>query len=223
MTEGVTIRVLIADDHPIVRDGLRLVLQRRPDIEIVAEAADGREAVTKALHLRPDVAIVDLDMPELDGISVIRELARGAPECRCVVLSLHEDDSHLFDALGAGAVGFLVKGTNSEGIERAVRSAAAGQVVLGTEVAGRVTRAASAARPRPGGDAFSTLSDREVELLDLLSAGLDNAAIGQALFLAPKTIRNQVSALLDKLAVTDRAEAIRRGRSAGLGGGHLRR
>jgi DNA-binding NarL/FixJ family response regulator len=217
--DGGTIRLLIADDHPIVREGLRLVLERRPDIEVVAEAADGRDAVTRALHLRPDVAIVDLDMPLLSGIGVIKELARQAPECRCLVLTLHEDDAHLFDALAAGAVGFLVKGATSEDIERAVRSAAAGQVVLGTEVAARVTLAATGARRHPGGDAFPDLNDRDLQLLDLVAAGFDNAAIARVLHLAPKTIRNQVSALLDKLGAADRAEAIRLGRSASLGQG----
>jgi DNA-binding NarL/FixJ family response regulator len=213
------IRVLIADDHPIVRDGLRLVLARRADIDVVAEAADGREAVTRALHLRPDVAIVDLDMPELSGIGVIREIVRSAPEVRNIVLTLHEDDAHLFDALEAGAVGFLVKGASSEDIERAVRSAAAGHTVLSGEVAARVTRAATTGRPRPGGDAFRDLTDRELELLDLLAAGLDNGAIAHKLHLAPKTVRNQVSALLDRLGVADRAGAIRLGRDASLGRG----
>ncbi|MCA1706761.1 MAG: response regulator transcription factor [Actinobacteria bacterium] len=204
MTDAAPLRVLIADDHPIVRDGLRLVLARRPDIDVVAEAADGREAVTLALHLGPDVAIVDLDMPGLNGIAVIRELARSAPEVHTLVLTMHEDDAHVFDALAAGANGFLVKGAASVDIERAVRSAAAGQTVLSAEVAARVTRAAAAARPRPGADAFPTLTDRELELFDLIAEGLDNAAIAGRLHLAPKTIRNQVSALLDRLRVVDR-------------------
>jgi len=218
MTAGPSvIRLLIADDHPIVRDGLRLVLERRPEIQVVAEAADGREAVTRALHLRPDVAIIDLDMPLLSGTAVIRELARSLPGCKCIVLTLHEDDEHLFEALGAGAVGYLVKGTNGEGIERAVRAAAAGQVVLGAEVAIRVTSAAGASRPRPGAREFPQLSDRDLDLLHLVASGLDNAAIARTLNLAPKTIRNLISALLDKLGVADRSEAIAIGRAADLG------
>jgi DNA-binding NarL/FixJ family response regulator len=209
--------VLIADDHPIVRDGLRLVLDRRSDIDVVAEATNGREAVTQSLHCRPDVALVDLDMPELNGIAVIKELRRALPNCRCVVLTLHEDDAHLFAALDAGAHGFLVKGANSDDIERAVRSAASGQIVLGSEVAARVTKAATTARRPFGRDAFPSLTDRELHLLDLVAAGLDNTAIAQTLHLAPKTIRNQVSALLDKLGVVDRTAAIRLGRGAGLG------
>jgi DNA-binding NarL/FixJ family response regulator len=217
MSNDATIRVLIADDHPIVREGLRLVLERRDDIEVVAEAANGRDAVTRAIQSRPHVAIVDLDMPELDGIAVIKELSRTVPDCRCLVLTLHEDDTHLFDALGAGASGFLVKGANSQEIERAVRSAAAGQVVLGAEVGPRVAKMAATARRQPGSDAFPSLTDRELELLDLVAAGLDNTAIARSLHLAPKTIRNQVSALLQKLDLPNRAEAVRTGHNAGLG------
>ena len=218
MTEYVdVIRLLIADDHPIVRDGLRLVLERRPEIQVVAEAADGRDAVTRALHLQPDVAIIDLDMPGLSGTAVIRELGRSLPACRCLVLTLHEDDDHLFEALGAGAVGYLVKGTNAEGIERAVRAAAAGHTVLAPEVAARVTRAVAGARPRRGAEEFPDLSERDLELLDLVAAGLDNVSIARTLNLAPKTIRNSVSALLDKIGAADRSEAIAIARAAALG------
>ncbi|HUQ64094.1 MAG TPA: response regulator transcription factor [Acidimicrobiales bacterium] len=209
MSETRPIRVLIADDHPIVRDGLRLVLDRRDDIDVVAEAADGREAVTRAIHLQPDVAVIDLAMPELDGVGVIKELKRAAPNCRCIVLTLYRDDDHLFDALEAGAVGFLVKGAASAEIELAVRGAAAGHVVLGKSVAGRVTRAATTGRRRIARQDFPGLTERDVALLDLIARGDDNAAIARALHLAPKTVRNQVSMLLDKLGARDRADAVR--------------
>lgn len=210
------IRVLIADDHPVVRDGLRLILDRRDDLEVVGEAADGRSAVEVALRTRPDVAIIDLDMPRLDGVRVIAELARTLPACRCLVLTLHEDDRHLSDALASGAAGFLVKGASSADIERAVRTAAAGQVVLAAEVAPRVAAALAAGRQRRGGDALRHLTERELDLLELLAAGADNAAISRTLHLAPKTVRNQVSALLDRLGVADRAAAAEIGRQAGL-------
>ncbi|MGN6242501.1 MAG: response regulator transcription factor [Motilibacteraceae bacterium] len=210
------IRVLIADDHPVVRDGLRLILERRADLHVVAEAPDGRAAVRLAQEHRPDVALVDLDMPELAGVGVITELARALPSCRCLVLTLHEDDQHVFDALSAGAVGFLVKGAGSADIERAVRSAAAGQMVLAPEVGARIARAAQAGRPRRGGDALAHLTDRELDLLALIGDGADNVRIGQRLHLAPKTVRNQVSALLDRLGVPDRAAAAALARAAGL-------
>lgn len=211
------IRVLIVDDHPIVREGLRLVLERRDDIDVVAEAGDGRAAVTAALGTRPTVALIDLDMPVLDGVGVLREMARALPTCRCLVLSLHDDDQHLYDALAAGAVGYLVKGAGSEDIERAVRAAASGQFVLGPEVAERVGHTLARARPRPGADVFPDLSGRDLELLDLLARGLDNLAIARRLQLAPKTIRNNLSLLLDAIGAEDRADAIRRARAAGLG------
>ena len=219
MTEPPVIKVLVADDHPVVREGLRLVLERRSDIKVLGEAVDGRDAVDSAVRLRPDVVIVDLDMPKLDGVRVIAELRRLLPAARCLVLTMHEDDAHLFDALAAGAVGYLVKGAGSEDIERAVRAAAAGQVVLAPEVAARVTRAVSSGRPRKGGDAFAALSDRELQLLDLLAGGADNFAIARATGVAPKTVRNQVSTLIDKLGVRDRADAMHVGREAGLGAG----
>jgi DNA-binding NarL/FixJ family response regulator len=210
-------RILIADDHPIVRDGLRLVLERRTDLTVVAEAATGRDAVRYALHLQPDVAIVDLDMPELGGVGVISELRRSLPACRCIVLSMHDDDTNLFDAMEAGAAGYLVKGASSDDIERAVRAAATGQLVFGPEVAARITRAVTTTKRHKGHDTFSHLSDRELQLLDLLATGLDNASIAQRLHLAPKTIRNQVSQLLTALGTQSRSEAIQLARQAGLG------
>jgi DNA-binding NarL/FixJ family response regulator len=211
-----TIRILIADDHPVVRDGLRLTLDRRDDLEVVAEAADGRAAVDLSLRTRPDVAIVDLDMPKLGGIGVIGELARLLPTCRCLVLTLHEDDQHLADAFAAGAAGFLVKGSGSADIERAVRTAAAGQVILSAEVAPRVARALADARPRRGGPQLAHLTERELDLLELLARRADNATISRTLHLAPKTVRNQLSALLDRLGLPDRVAAEELGRSAGL-------
>lgn len=213
------IRVLVADDHPVVREGLRLVLDRRDGLEVVAEAEDGRAAVERALAVRPDVALIDLDMPRLDGIRVIRELSRALPSCRCLVLTLHEDGAHVREAFAAGAVGFLVKGATSADIERAVRSAAAGQVVVAAEVAAQVATALAASRPRRGGPSLAHLSERELDILELLAADADNAAIGRALHLAPKTVRNQVSALLDRLAVPTRSAAADLARRAGLGPG----
>jgi DNA-binding NarL/FixJ family response regulator len=210
------ITVLIADDHPIVREGLRLVLERRGDLEIVGEAADGRGAIQLATRLRPDVAIVDLDMPQLDGVRVIAELARHVPSCRCLVLTLHEDDDHLSDALAAGAAGFLVKGAGSADIERAVRAAAAGQMVLAPEIGPRVARAMAVNRPARGGETFAHLTERELDLLELLAEGADNLTISRTLHLAPKTVRNQVSALLDRIGAPDRAAAGHAARAAGL-------
>lgn len=217
MTAAECIRVLIADDHPVVREGLRFVLERRTDIEVVAEADNGRDAVTQAVHLRPDVALVDLDMPGLDGVGVVTALRRSLPTCRCVVLTMHDDDSHLFAAMAAGAAGYLVKGATSDDIERSIRAAASGQVLLGAEIAGRVTAAAASTPPLPGRDAFPQLTDRDLEILERVAQGLDNPTIARQLGFAPKTIRNLVSELFTKLGASDRADTIRIARNAGLG------
>ena len=217
MNEPTRLRILIADDHPIVRDGIRLVLSRRDDLEVVAEASNGREAIERALHLHPRVAIIDLDMPQLPGMAVIKELARLLPDCRCVVLTMYEDDEHVYEALATGAAGFILKGASADDIERAVRATATGQLVLAPEVAARVTQAMTTGRPAKGRTQFPQLSDRELQILDHLAQGLDNAAIARQMQLAPKTIRNQVSLLFDKLNVPDRAAAIKAARQAGLG------
>ena len=217
MTTNDCIRVLIADDHPIVREGLRFVLERRSDIDVVAEAANGRDAVTLALHLLPDVALVDLDMPQLDGVGVVRELGRALPSCRCVVLTMHDDDRHLFAAMAAGACGYIVKGATSDDIERSIRAAAAGQVLLGAEIAGRITAAASSTPPRPGRDRFPQLTERDLDILERIAQGLDNTSIAHELGFAPKTIRNLVSELFSKVGAADRGDAARIARDAGLG------
>jgi len=196
-----------------------MALERRDDLEVVAEAGDGRSAVTAAIRSRPQVALIDLDMPALDGAAVIKELARALPECRCIVLTLHEDDTHLFDALAAGAAGFLAKGATTDEIERTVRAAAAGQLVLGAEVAARVGAVIADNRPRPGARAFPSLTERELALLELLARDLDNAAIARRLGIALKTARNSVSALVSAIGAADRADAGRRAREAGMGTG----
>lgn len=217
MTRPEPIRVLIVDDHPIVRDGLRSVLERRADIIVVGEADNGRDAVSRALHLQPDVALVDLDIPQLDGVGVVKELRRSLAACRCVVLTMHDDDRHIFDAIAAGAAGYLVKGASGDDIERAIRAAASGQILFGEEVAERVAQAAAATRPRAGRQSFPDLTDRDLEILERVGQGLDNTAIARQLGYAPKTIRNLVSELLAKIGAVDRAAAVRIARAAGLG------
>lgn len=217
MTANDCIRVLIADDHPIVREGLRFVLERRSDIDVVAEADNGRDAVTLALHFLPDVALVDLDMPQLDGVGVVKELSRTLPSCRCVVLTMHDDDRHLFAAIAAGAHGYIVKGATSDDIERSIRAAAAGQVLLGVEIAARITAAASSTPPRPGRDTFPQLTERDLDILERIARGLDNTSIAHELGFAPKTIRNLVSELFSKVGAAHRGDAARIARDAGLG------
>lgn len=212
-----TIRVVVADDHPIVRAGLTALLGSIPDLEVAGVAVNGREAIREVLLTKPDVALLDLNMPEVDGIAATRELARVAPRVAVLVLTMHEDDEAVFAAMRAGARGYLVKGVEQDDIARAIRSVAAGEAIFGPGVAQRVL--ASLQAPPAAGAAFPELTAREHEILDLLAAGLNNAVIANRIGVAPKTVANNVSSIFAKLQVADRAQAIVRARDAGLGQG----
>lgn len=210
------IRVLVVDDHPVVRSGLSGLLGSLPGFEVVGAVADGRAAVREAVLTRPDVVLLDLQMPGGDGLTALRELARVAPEVRVCVLTMFADDDSLFSAVRAGARGYLLKGAEQEEIERAVRSIAAGEVVFGPGVAARVLAQLTGARATAA-NPFPSLTAREREVLDLLAAGTPTARIAAHLGLATKTVANHVSAILVKLQVTDRTQAAVAAREAGLG------
>lgn len=210
------IRVVIADDHPIVRTGLAALLDSLEGIEVAGVAQSGREAVDKVLSTGPDVAIVDLNMPDLDGFDATREISRVAPGVAVLVLTMFDDDVSVFAAMRAGARGYLVKGAEQEEIELAIRAVARGEAIFGPGVAGRVL-AFLANPPAADGGRFPELTERERRILDLLAVGLSNPAIGRRLGIAPKTVANNVSAIFTKLQVADRAQAIIRARDAGLG------
>ena len=209
------IRIVVADDHPMVRDGLRTLFDSFPDTEMSGEAATGREAVRAAVVERPDVLIMDLGMPDLDGIAATAEVVRAAPEVAVLVLTMSDDDDTVFAAMRAGASGYLVKGATKEEILRAVTAVAAGEAIFGPGVARRVLSYFSA--PRQQQDPFPQLTAREREVLDLLAAGLSNSAIAIRLGLSTKTVNNNTSSIFAKLAVAGRTEAIIRARDAGLG------
>ena len=210
------VRVVVADDHPIVRDGLTALLSSVPGFSVVAEASNGREAVREVVMHRPEVALLDLQMPEVDGFEATREIVRVAPEVAVLVLTMHDDDDSVFTAMRAGARGYLLKGAEQEEIIGAIVAVAAGEAIFGPGVAQRVLAFFSAGSPAPQ-HPFPELTAREVEILDLLAAGLSNAAIAQRLFLASKTVANQVSGIFTKLQVAGRSQAIVRARDAGLG------
>lgn len=212
MTES--IRVVVADDHPIVRDGLTALLRSIPGFDVVGVAATGRDAVREVVLTKPDVAVLDLRMPDLDGFAATRQIAKAAPSVAVLVLTMFEDDDSVFAAMRAGAAGYLVKGAEQEHIVRAIRSVAAGEAVFGPGVAQRVLGFFRAA---PAADPFPELSAREREILDLLAGGLSNAAIGHRLGVAAKTVANNVSTIFTKLRVADRKQAMVRARDAGLG------
>jgi DNA-binding NarL/FixJ family response regulator len=212
------VRVVVADDHPIVRDGLRALFSSVPDIELVAEAATGREAVRAAVTHRPDVIVMDLRMPDLDGVAATGEIVRAAPGVAVLVLTMFEDDDSVFAAMRAGARGYLVKGASQDDIARAIGTVAGGGAVFGPGTARRVLDYfAAPARPAGRPDLFPDLTPREHEVLDLIASGLPNGAIATHLGLAPKTVGNHISAIFTKLQVATRSEAIVRARDAGLG------
>ncbi len=214
-----TIRILIADDHPVFRHGLRAALAGLPDVEVCGDACDGAAAVAAAIALDADVVLMDLNMPQLSGIDATRELSVRAPRTAVLVLTMFDNDESLFTAMRAGARGYLVKGADQAEIVRAVHAVAAGEVVFGAGVAARAL-AFFAAAPLGGRAArpFPELTDREWEVLRLLADGLKNTTISQRLFLSEKTVRNHVSNIFTKLRVTDRGQAIARARDVGLGG-----
>ncbi len=212
------IRVLVADDHPVFRYGMRAILGAAPDTEIVGEATDGAEAVTLATELGPDVILMDVNMPGVNGIEATRRILEASPHTGILMLTMFEDDASVYAAMRAGARGYVLKGADGEETVRAIRSVAGGEAILGPEIAHRLVQFFAA--PRPKTEAFPELTDREREVLSLMSGGYTNAAIAERLFLSPKTVRNYVSSIFTKLEVADRSQAIVRAREAGFGGEH---
>jgi DNA-binding NarL/FixJ family response regulator len=207
--------VVLVDDHPVFRKGLRTLLEEL-DLVVQGEEGDGETGVETALALRPDVVLMDLQMPGLGGVDATRRLMAEWPEARVLVLTMLADDTAVYAAIRAGALGYLLKGSGLDEIDRAVTAVAAGQAVYGAEVARRLSAffAAGAGVAQP----FPELTDREREVLGLMSEGLNNTEISRRLFLSDKTVRNRITAIFAKLGVNDRASAIVRAREAGLGG-----
>lgn len=219
MTASESIRVVVADDHAIVRDGLVALLGALEGVEVVATAQDGRAAVHAVAETAPDVVVMDIQMPELDGIEATRFVTARHPETRVVMLTMNEDDDTVLAAVRAGASGYLLKGAGAEEVLNAIRATAAGGMVFGASLAGRVAAlfAGAGRAPQPEKVAFPELTERERAVLELLAAGRSNDAIAGELYLAPKTVRNAVSGIYAKLHAPDRAAAIIRAREAGFG------
>ncbi|MEV5410308.1 response regulator transcription factor [Thermopolyspora sp. NPDC052614] len=210
--------MLIVDDHPVVRNGLAALLGTVEGYEVVGEAADGAEALAVAAERRPDVVLMDLAMPRVDGIEATRRLTAQRPGVAVLVLTMSDDDASVLAAMRAGARGYLLKDATQQEMLAAVRSAAQGQLVFGTSIAPAVTSLLMP-RDRPDEEPFPQLTPRERSILALVAEGLGNQAIARRLAVRPKTVANAVSAILVKIHARDRAAAIAAAREAGLGGG----
>ncbi|HEX5546901.1 MAG TPA: response regulator transcription factor, partial [Ktedonobacterales bacterium] len=210
-----SLRVLIADDHPIFRDGIRALLASVPDFEIAGEAATGEEAIAEAATLQPDVVLMDLQMPGIGGVEATRQILFASPHIRVLIVTMFEDDYSVFTAMRAGARGYIIKGANSSDMLRAIRAVGSGEAIFSPAIAMRLMNFFAAPRPAIPAQAFPELSAREREILDLIAQGASNSDIASKLVLSPKTVRNHVSNIFSKLQVADRAQAIIRGREAG--------
>ena len=209
------VRLLLVDDHPLFRKGMRVLLDSVAGFELAGEAASGPEAVARCLDLLPDVVLMDLQMPGRTGLEATREIVAASPVTRILVVTLFEDDDSVFAALRAGAHGYILKDATEDEMVRAIRAVAGGQAIFGPAVASRVLAYFASGRtdaPR----LFPTLTEREREILVQLAQGQRNAAIADTLYLSPKTVANHLSNIFSKLQVASRAEAIVRAREAGL-------
>jgi len=212
-----TVRVVLADDHPMYRYGLGAILAQSESVEVVASVGDGDDLLRAAAEHRPDVVVTDLSMPDLDGVEATRLLLKAQPGLAVLVLTMHEDDEHVFTALRAGARGYLVKGAGGEEIANAVLAVAAGDAVYGGAVAQRIVAFfAGTGDQSPSVRAFPDLTPREHEVLGLLASGCRNHEIARRLTMSEKTVRNHVSQVLMKLHVPDRTAAALKAREAGL-------
>jgi DNA-binding NarL/FixJ family response regulator len=210
------IRVLIADDHTLFREGLQALLLSVPEIEVIATVEDGRQAIEAAAQYQPDVILMDLQMPELNGIEATRQIIQTSPHIGVIVVTMFEDDDSVFAAMRAGARGYILKGADQNEVRRAIQAVARGEALFGPAIAARLMNYFSPAAPSPS-QTFPELTEREREILGLIAQGANNAQIATRLTISQKTVRNHVSNIFNKLQVTDRVQAALRAREAGLG------
>ena len=210
------LRILIADDHPLFRKGMRTLLTATPDAEVVGEATTGQEVIELAAMLQPDMILMDLQMPGINGIEATRQVLQTSPHIRILVVTLFEDDASVFTALRAGARGYVLKDAKEEEILRAIRAVGSGEAIFSPAIAARLMDFFATPHPILSKEIFPTLTEREREILQLVARGSTNSEIAQYLTLRVKTVSNYVSNIFSKLQVTDRAQAIIRARDAGL-------
>jgi DNA-binding NarL/FixJ family response regulator len=211
------LRVLIADDHPLFRKGMRTLLESMPDITVAGEATTGAEVVEQAGALKPDLILMDLQMPEGGGLEATRQLTEADPQIHILVVTLFEDDDSVFAALRAGARGYILKDADEEEMMRAIRAIGKGEAIFSPAIAARLMDYFAGTQKSTSPEIFPELTDREREILQLIARGESNAAIAEKLSISLKTVRNHVSNIYNKLQVADRAQAAIRAREAGMG------
>jgi DNA-binding NarL/FixJ family response regulator len=215
--EMTLIQTLVADDHQLFRDGIKALLQATPDTDVVGEAASGEEAILQAAKLKPDVILMDLQMPGVNGIEATQRIVERDPSINILILTMFDDDQSVFAAMRAGARGYVLKGVKHDEMLRAIRAVASGEAIFSPGIAQRMMTFFANVRPADSSKAFPDLTIREREILNLLARDYSNADIAGELFISPKTVRNHVSNILSKLQVADRREAGSLARDAGLG------
>ncbi len=218
---GEAVRLLVADDHALFREGLKALLSATPGIEMVGEAATGEDTVALAEEKQPDIVLMDINMPGMDGIQATRRILRANPTVGVIMVTMLEDDASLFAAMRAGARGYVLKGAQPQELLQAVRAVADGQALFGAPIAARIMGFfedievdLKSTLPR---DAFPELTPRELEVLELIAQGANNSQIAERLVISDKTVRNHITSVFSKLQVADRAQAIIKARDAGLG------
>jgi DNA-binding NarL/FixJ family response regulator len=211
-----SLHILIADDHPLFRKGMRTLLTATAETEVIGEATTGQEVIELAATLQPDVILMDLQMPGVNGIEATRQILQTSPHIRILVITLFEDDASVFSALRAGARGYVLKDTKEEEMIRAIRAVGSGEAIFSPSIATRLIDFFAAPRPAVPKEIFPTLTEREREILQLIARGSTNHDIARQLALSVKTVNNYVSNIFSKLQVADRAQAIIRARDAGL-------
>ena len=209
------IRVMIADDHRLFREGMRALLASIPDADVIAEASSGYEATKKALEFQPDVILMDIQMPDLNGIEATRKILASSPHIGILMLTMYDDDESVFTAMRAGAKGYILKGADQAELLRAIQAVSSGEALFSASIASKLIRFFSAPRPDLPINAFPDLTEREREILGLIARGRSNTDIAKSLDISSKTVRNHVSNIFSKLQVVDRATAIARAHEAG--------
>lgn len=211
------IRVLIADDHTLFRVGMRALLQSIKGIEVVGDSSTGQETLLKSVELQPDVILMDIQMPDINGIEATRHILRASPHIGVIILTMFKDDDSVFMAMRAGARGYVLKGADQEVMVRAIHAVANGESLFSPEIAKRLVQFFTAMEPLIPASIFPDLTAREREILLLIAQGDNNADIAQKLTISMKTVRNHVSNIFSKLQVADRTQAAIRAREAGMG------